>query len=59
MLVSAVQQSDSVIHMYTFFIFFSILVYHRILNVVPCAIYSTTLLSNVAFLKISLLHMFI
>ena len=28
----------SVIHTYTFFIFFSIMVYHRILNIVPCAI---------------------
>ena len=37
-LVSDVQQSDSVIRIYTlFFIFFSILVYHRVLNVVPCA----------------------
>ena len=38
-LISAVQQSDSVIHMYTFFfILFSIMVYHRILNIVPCAV---------------------
>ena len=38
-LISAVQQSDSVIHIYTFFfIFFSIMVYHRILNIVPCVI---------------------
>ena len=38
-LISAVQQSDSVIHIYTFFfIFFSITVYHRMLNIVPCAI---------------------
>ena len=38
-LIFAVQQSDSVIHMYTFFfIFFSIMVYHRILNIFPCAI---------------------
>ena len=38
-LISAVQQSDSVIHIYTFFfVFFSIVVYHRILNIVPCAI---------------------
>ena len=36
-----VQQSDSVTHTYIytfFFIFFSIMVYHRILSVVPCAI---------------------
>ena len=38
-LISAVQQSDSVIHIHTFvFILFSIMVYHRILNIVPCAI---------------------
>ena len=38
-LISAVQQSDSVIHRYTFFfIFFSIMVYPRILNIAPCAI---------------------
>ena len=37
--ISAVQQSDSVIHIYTFFfIFFSIIFYHRILDIVPCAI---------------------
>ena len=36
-LISAVQQSDSVIHI-SFFIFFSIMVYHKILNIVPCAI---------------------
>ena len=30
------QQSDSVIHTF-FFIFFPIMVYHRILNIVPCA----------------------
>ena len=38
MLISAVQQSDSVILILAcFFIFFSILVYHRILNMVSCA----------------------
>ena len=31
-------QSDSVIHMHIFFIFISIMVYHRILNIVPCTI---------------------
>ena len=36
--ISAVQQSDSVIHTYTFFfIFFSIMAYPRILSIVPCA----------------------
>ena len=40
-LISAVQQSDSVIHIYTFFfIFFVIMVYPRVLNIVPCAIES-------------------
>ena len=38
-LISAVQQSDSVIHVYTsFFIFFSIMVYPRRLDIVSCAI---------------------
>ena len=38
-LIYAVEQSDSVIiYAYYFFIFFSIMVYHRILNIVPCAI---------------------
>ena len=39
MLISAVQQSDSVTHIYTFKIF-SIVVYHRILNIVLCAVQS-------------------
>ena len=38
-LISAAQQSDSVIHIYTFFfIFFSIMVCHRIFSIIPCAI---------------------
>ena len=38
MLVSAVQQSASLVHVGTFFfIFFSIMVYHRILNIVACS----------------------
>ena len=38
-LITAVQQSDSVIHKYTFFfIFFSIMVYHRILSIAPWAV---------------------
>ena len=38
-LISAVQQYDLVIHIHTFFfIFFSIMVYQKILNIVPCAI---------------------
>ena len=39
-LVSGTQQSDSIIDIHThicFFIFFSIMVYYRILNRVPCA----------------------
>ena len=36
---TTIQQSDSVIHMYMFFlIFFPIMVYHRISNRAPCAI---------------------
>ena len=39
MLISAVQQSNSVIHIYTsFLIFFSIIVDARILHIVPCDI---------------------
>ena len=41
-LISTVQQNDSVIYIlytYTFFVtFFSIMVYHRILNILPSAI---------------------
>ena len=40
-LISVVQQSESYIYIYRyicFFIFFSIMLYHRILNIVPCAI---------------------
>ena len=41
---SAVQPSDSVIHLYTFFWkSFSMMVYHRILNPVPCAMQSDLL----------------
>ena len=43
MLISAVHQSDSVIHIFIlFFIFFSIMVYDRILNKVP-VLYSRSL----------------
>ena len=36
--MAAVQPSDSVIHVCVFiFIFFSVMVYHRISNTVPCA----------------------
>ena len=38
-IISAIQQSDPVIHTYTFFlILFSTMVYHRVFNIVPCAI---------------------
>ena len=38
MLISVVQQRDTVVHTYIFpFIFSSFMVYHRILNIVPCA----------------------
>ena len=38
MLVSSLQESGSVIYIYVFFfIFFLIMVYYRILNIVPCA----------------------
>ena len=36
-LVSAAEQRDSIIHIYIF-IFFSIMVYHRILSIGTCAI---------------------
>ena len=42
-LISAVQQTDSVVHIYTFFfvdIFFSMMVYPRISNIVPCTMYT-------------------
>ena len=38
MLISAVQQSDSVLYITYIFILFSILVYHRVLKIVLCAI---------------------
>ena len=37
-LISAEQLSDSVIHVYILFIFFSIIVYHKMLNMVPSAV---------------------
>ena len=39
-LVSTVQQRDSVIHIHIYILFhiFSIMVYPRILNIVPCSI---------------------
>ena len=37
-LIAVVQQSDSVIHTYILFHIVSIMLYFRILNIVPCAI---------------------
>ena len=38
-LISAVEPSDLVIYIYIYFpIFFSVMVYHSILNIVPCAV---------------------
>ena len=39
-LIYVAQQSDSVIYIYIFFFFtfISIMVYHRVLNIIPCAI---------------------
>ena len=36
-LISAVHRRDSIIDIYIIFVFFSIMVYRRILNRVPCA----------------------
>ena len=41
-LISGVQQSDSVMHIHIkafFFIFFSITICHRILSIIPCAVH--------------------
>ena len=37
-LIFALEQSDSVLHIYIFFVLFSIMVYHGVLNIVPCAL---------------------
>ena len=43
LLVSTEQQNDLGIHIYTFFnILFSIMVYHRSLNILPCAVQWTS-----------------
>ena len=52
-LISAVQQSDSVIH--SFLIFFSIMVYHRILNTVLYAISRTLLFIHSIYNSLHLL----
>ena len=62
MLITAVQQSDSVIYIYThththihihtfIFIFFSIMIYHRVLNIVPHAIQLEELLDFKEYLS--------
>ena len=60
MLFSVIEQNDSFTHIYTFF---SIMVYHRILNIVPCAIpcylsilYVIVCICSSQTLSLSLLH---
>ena len=45
-LISAVRQSASVTHIYVF-IFFSIMTYHRTLNIVPCAVQSDLIVYSI------------
>ena len=46
--ISAVQQCDSVIHIYVFFLYiFPIMVYHRILTIVPCTLWPCLSILNV------------
>ena len=55
-LISAVQQNDSVTHIHVYayiYIFLSIMVYYRILNIVPCAIQWDLLFILPPFLKCS------
>ena len=54
--ISAVQQSDSVTHIQTFFFltFFFITVYHGILNIVPCAL-QQDLVIHPSFISLHLL----
>ena len=58
-LIFALQQSDSVIHIYPFFfIFFSIMAYPRILNIVPCAVqYDLVFIRCAYFLITYFLHL--
>ena len=46
--MSAAQQSDSVIHLYTYilFLYSSIMVYHRLLSIVPCVIQKIDILNH-------------
>ena len=59
MLISALQQSDSVIDIYPFFfIFFSIMAYPGILNIVPCAVqYDLVFIRCAYFLITYFLHL--
>ena len=58
-LISALQQSDSVIDIYPFFfIFFSIMAYPGILNIVPCAVqYDLVFIRCAYFLITYFLHL--
>ena len=49
MLISTLQESDSVTHIYILHIFFSIMAYHRILNIVPCAMHQDLLVYSFFF----------
>ena len=49
--ISDVPQRDSVIYYITEYIFFSIMVYQRILNIIPCACRMTFEYGNATFLK--------
>ena len=59
MLNFALQQSDSVIYIYPFFfIFFSIMTYPRILNIVPGAVqYELVFIRCACFLSTYFLHL--
>ena len=57
MLISAVHQSDSVIHTYIFFFtFLNILVYHRIVNRFPCAVQEDLIAYPVVYNSASILY---
>ena len=45
-LVSGIQQSDSVIHIHNLFRLFSIISYYKILNILPCAIRQVLVLTQ-------------
>ena len=56
-LISAVEQSDSVSHMYIYILFhiFCIMIYHRILNIVPCAIQKDLVVYPLCIYQVALL----